>query len=233
MQKALTLYQTTIGKKAVMALSGLILFGFVIGHLLGNLQVYHGAYTFNSYANGLRNLPALLWIARFALIFAVLAHLRSAFELWSRNKAARPTPYARPPKDLATYYAAKTMYWTGPILLLFIAYHLAHLTGGWTGGLYPYDPTNPYNNLVHGFQHWYISAIYILGNLALGTHLFHGIWSMFQSIGANHPRYNHWRRYLAVGAAILITAGNLSFPIAVMAGFVAPTAETFDFPNLR
>ncbi|MBX3246460.1 MAG: succinate dehydrogenase cytochrome b subunit [Myxococcales bacterium] len=238
--KALTLYETTIGKKAVMAVSGVVLLGFTVGHLAGNLKAYAGPTEYNEYAQWLRTVPALLWGTRLALLFAVAAHIYSAFSLWRRNKQARPTRYHKK-ADLATDYAAKTMYLSGPILLFYILFHLVHLTFGgqiFGEGLifglegYTWEVSNPYNNLVRGFQHWPVVIPYVLGVLALGVHLFHGIWSMFQSLGANHPKYNHLRRDVAIGLAALLTIGNLSFPIAVMAGYLEPTALRFNFPEL-
>ncbi|MGB5704155.1 MAG: succinate dehydrogenase cytochrome b subunit [Polyangiales bacterium] len=213
MQRALTLHQTTVGKKVIMAVSGLILVGFTIGHLLGNLQLYLGPEAINGYAAKLHSMPPLIWSARLVLLFAVGVHIVSAFTLWTRNRQARGSRYKQR-KDLATDYAARTMYWSGPILLLFIVYHLLHFT------ILPAHPGDVYRNVVEGFQVPLIAGVYIVGNLALGFHIFHGIYSAFQSLGANHPRYNSYRRDLAIAICTVITLGNLSFPIAVLAGFI-------------
>jgi succinate dehydrogenase / fumarate reductase cytochrome b subunit len=213
MQRALTLHQTTVGKKVIMALSGVIIVGFTIGHLLGNMNLYLGPEALNGYAEFLHSLPALIWATRALLLFALGAHVASAFALWSRNKEARGSRYKQH-KDLATDYAARTMYWTGPILLLYIVYHLLHFT------ILPAHPGDVYRNVVEGFQNPLIAGVYIAGNLALGFHLFHGIYSAFQTLGANHPRYNKYRRDLAIAVATVITIGNLSFPISVLAGVV-------------
>ncbi|HSN84753.1 MAG TPA: succinate dehydrogenase cytochrome b subunit [Polyangiales bacterium] len=213
MQRALTLHQTTIGKKVIMALSGVILVGFTFGHFLGNLNLYRGPEALNGYAEFLRSLPALLWTARVVLLFAVGAHIASAYSLWSRNRKARSSHYKNR-KDLATDYAARTMYWSGPILLLYIIYHLLHLT------ILPAHPGDVYRNVVEGFQNPLISGVYIVGNLALGFHIFHGIFSAFQTLGINHPRFNAYRRDLAIAICAVITIGNLSFPISVLAGLV-------------
>lgn len=222
MQRAVTLYSTTIGKKAVMAVSGAILFGFTIGHLAGNMNLYGGAEAFNGYAETLHSMPALIWGTRALLLVAVAAHIASAFMLWRTNANARPVRYAKK-KNIAEGYAKATMYLSGPILLFYILYHLAHMTFGQTFGLYVWNPESPYDNLVHGFQLWPVVIPYVLGNVALGFHLFHGIFSMFQSVGASHPKYDQLRRDLAVGMATLITLGNLSFPISVMSGYVKPS----------
>ena len=225
MQRAVTLYSTTIGKKAVMAVSGAILFGFTVGHMAGNMNLYGGPEAFNGYAATFQSMPGLIWGTRALLLFAVSAHIVSAFMLWRKNANARPVPYKKK-KNIAEGYAAMTMYLSGPILLFYIIYHLAHMTLGQTFGLYEWNPESPYDNLVHGFQLWPVVIPYLLGNLALGFHLFHGIFSMFQSMGASHPKYDQLRRDLAVGMATLITLGNLSFPIAVMTDFVVPSGTT-------
>ncbi|UCH29911.1 MAG: succinate dehydrogenase cytochrome b subunit [Myxococcales bacterium] len=213
MQGALTLHQTTVGKKVIMAVSGFILVGFVIGHLLGNLQLYLGPEAINGYAAKLHSMPPVVWTARLVLLFAVGVHIASAFSLWARNTQARGSRYKQR-KDLATDYAARTMYWSGPILLAFIVYHLLHFT------ILPAHPGDVYRNVVEGFQVPLIAAFYIVGNIALGFHLFHGVYSAFQSLGANHPRYNNYRRDLAIAICAVVTIGDLSFPIAVLAGFV-------------
>jgi succinate dehydrogenase / fumarate reductase cytochrome b subunit len=223
MLRAVTLYRTTIGKKAVMAVSGIVLFGFVIGHLIGNLNLYSGPDAMNGYAAELRTFPALLWTARVVLLLAVVAHIASSLQLGFRNADARPVRYHKK-LDLATTYAAKSMYLSGPILLLFIVYHLLHLTFGVTPG-YEFDPANVYDNVVLGFQRWYVSLAYVVANMFLGIHLFHGVWSMLQTLGIQHPRYDHLRRLAAALFAAAITAGNLSFPIMVMAGIVKPSTE--------
>jgi succinate dehydrogenase / fumarate reductase cytochrome b subunit len=213
MQRALTLHQTTIGKKVIMAVSGVIIVGFAVGHFLGNLNLYFGPEALNGYAETLRSLPPLLWGTRLLLLLAFGAHISSAFSLWARNRKARESRY-RKRRDLATDYAARTMYWSGPILLLYLIYHLLHLT------ILPTHPGDVYRNVVEGFQNPVVASVYIAGNLALGFHIFHGLFSAFQTLGANHPRYNSYRRDLAVAVSAAITVGNLSFPISVLAGLV-------------
>ncbi|UCF45705.1 MAG: succinate dehydrogenase cytochrome b subunit [Myxococcales bacterium] len=213
MQRSLTLHQTTIGKKVIMALSGVIIVGFTIGHFLGNLNLYLGPEAMDGYAEKLQSLPPLVWGTRLVLLFAFGVHIGSAFSLWARNMRARGSRYKQH-KDLATDYAARTMYWSGPILLLFVVYHLLHFT------ILPAHPGEVYRNVVEGFQNPVIAGVYIAGNLALGFHIFHGIYSAFQTLGANHPRYNSYRRDLAIAISAAITIGNLSFPISVLAGLV-------------
>jgi succinate dehydrogenase / fumarate reductase, cytochrome b subunit len=208
---------STVGRKVVMALSGVVLFGFVISHLVGNLLLYRGPEAINAYAEGLRHLGGLLWAARGILLLSVLAHIWAAVSLTKANIKARPVAYAQR-KDQAATYASRTMVWSGPILALFIVYHLMHFT---FGNVHPsFVPGDVYNNVVHGFQVPWVSGFYIVAMLALGLHLYHGAYSMFQSVGANHPQINARRRTFATLFAVVIVVGNISFPIAVMAGLV-------------
>ncbi len=224
--RVLTLGNTTIGKKMVMAASGAILFGFVIGHMLGNLQVFIGPEAINGYSHTLHTTPALLWGARSVLLIAVVAHIVTSFQLGAGNRAARPVAYQLR-KDVATSYAARTMVWSGPILLLYIVYHLAHLTFGVTKGLgYEHLPLDAqglpdvYHNVVSSFRVPWCTAIYVLAQVTLCTHLYHGAWSMFQSLGINHKRYNETLRSSAVAVAMAVCVGFVAVPLAVLFGFV-------------
>jgi succinate dehydrogenase / fumarate reductase cytochrome b subunit len=224
--KALSLTSTTIGKKMVMAVSGFVLFGFVIGHMLGNLQVFLGPDAINGYSHTLHSTPALLWGARAVLLAAVVAHASTATALVRMNRAARPVQYAVK-KDIATDYAAKTMYLSGVTIALYIAYHLAHLTFGVTNGLgYQHLPLDAkglpdvYFNLVHSFRVPWCTAIYVVAQAALSLHLYHGAWSLFQSLGVNHKRYNAALRSSAVAIAMAVCVGFLAVPLGVLFGFV-------------
>ncbi len=217
MQRALSLTQSTIGKKALVAITGAILFGFVIGHLTGNLLLFAGPEAYNAYAAGLKgNLP-LLWGVRITLIVSVVVHVSVTMQLAGRNAAARPTPYKKPRQDLVTTYAARTMVLSGPLVFAYILFHIAHFTapGLSIGG--NFDPHDVYTNVLHGFRVWWVSAIYIFANVLLGLHLYHGGWSLFQSLGANHPKYNRWRKRAAVALALFVSGGNVTIPIMVMA----------------
>ncbi len=224
MSRVFGFYRSSLGKKAVMAVSGLLLFGFVLVHMVGNLKMYQGQVKFDAYAEGLRELGApvlghgqALWIARFALIAAVLLHIHAAYVLTMQNRRARPVEYESH-ETVQSTYAARTMRWGGVILLLFVLYHLAHLTFGWA---HPdFEPGRVYQNVVVGFQIPWVSAFYIAANLVLGFHLYHGLWSLFQSLGWNHPKLNPWRRRFASAFAAVVTFGNVSFPIAVLLGVV-------------
>ena len=219
-------YRSAIGKKAVMAVTGLVLFGWIFLHMAGNLKLYLGAQHLNEYAHWLRAIgsPAVpetgtLWVARAILLVCVVFHIHAAYALTMMNRAARPIGYNDRGYIKATY-ASRTMRWGGVIILLFIFYHLAHLTFGGHVTPVPFVKDDPYHNVVAGFQVWWVSAIYIVANLALGLHLYHGVWSMFNSVGINHPKLNPWKRTFATAFALLITVANVSFPLAVLTGFV-------------
>ena len=219
------LTKSAVGKKAVMAVTGIILFGFVFVHMLGNMKIFLGADHLAEYGDFLRNVgaPAIppngaLWIARLVLLASAGLHIWAAWSLTQMAKAARPSRYEFKEKNHTTY-ASRTMRWGGVIILLFIVYHILDLT---TGNVNPkFVHGRPYENLVASFDRWYVSVFYIVANLALGLHLYHGVWSLFQSLGWNHPRFNHWRSWFAHGFAWLITLGNISFPLAVMTGLVS------------
>ena len=217
-------YRSAVGKKAVMAVTGVLLFGWVFGHMLGNLKMYLGPVHYNEYAKWLRVMGApaapadtLLWVVRIVMLVAIWLHIQSATELTLMSRAARPVAYQR--RDfVAASYASRTMRWGGVIILLFIIYHLLHLTFGTVHPSFIKD--DPYHNVVVGFQVWWVSAFYIIANIALGLHLYHGLWSMFNSVGLNAVRFNRWRRTFATAFALIITLGNVSMPVAVLTGIV-------------
>ncbi len=208
-------YRLPVGKKAVMAVTGLMLFGFVIAHLLGNLQVYAGPEKINAYGRLLRANAGLLWTARLGLLAAGVLHIVAAVQLALLRSAARPVGYSK--KDnIASSYASRTMIWSGPIIGVFLVYHLMHLT---FGSVHPaFADGDVYHNLVAGFQVIPVSIFYILAMAMLGLHLVHGVWSMFQSLGVNHPRYTPLLKKFAAGSTAFLFLGNISIPIAVMTG---------------
>jgi succinate dehydrogenase / fumarate reductase cytochrome b subunit len=216
---------SSIGKKVVMAVTGLVLFGFVVGHMIGNLQVYLGPEALNAYAETLRKFGPLLWAARLGLLLAVGAHIWAAWSLTRMNQEARPRGY-RQRANRASSYASRTMRWSGVTLLLFIVYHLLHFTFGARSVHPQFVPGDVYHNFVTGFQNPLVSAFYILAMLALGLHLYHGAWSMLQTLGLSHPRYDGLRQGLAAALTVAVVAGNLSFPLAVLTGLLreAPSA---------
>ncbi len=212
-------WESTNGQKAIMAVSGIILFLFVIFHMIGNLQVFEGSEQLNFYGAALRRFPEALWGARAVLLLAVALHIWSSIKLAVRKTSARPVSYAKRQNTVSSY-ASRTMYWSGPIILAFIIYHLLHLTVGYFhpgGGFVEGDV---YRNLVTGFRVWYVSAWYIFSMILLGLHIRHGAWSMFQSLGLNHPRHTPLLRKAAAALATTIVAGYISIPISVLAGLV-------------
>jgi succinate dehydrogenase / fumarate reductase cytochrome b subunit len=221
----LSFYRTSLGKKAVMAVTGILLFGFVLVHMIGNLKMYLGEESFNTYAHWLREVgyPALpheggLWIFRIVLLVAVALHFHAAYALTIVNWKARPKGY-KEHEELEATYASRTMRWGGAIIGLFVLYHLAHLTTGWA---HPsFVEGEAYANVVAGFTVWWVSVFYVIANIALGFHLYHGLWSMFRSLGWNRPGVDTPTRRFAQVFAWVITLGNLSFPIAVLSGVVA------------
>jgi succinate dehydrogenase / fumarate reductase cytochrome b subunit len=221
--RAITFYGTTIGKKVVMAVSGLIVVGWLLAHMIGNATIFAGPEAVNHYAALLRENPPILWGQRLLLIAALGSHIHAAFSLWSRNNDARPKAYYQR-KDLATNYAALTMRYGGLVLISFIIYHILHLTIGMTGHLgYEFNPEDVYNNVVLGFSHPAVAGAYIIAQCALGMHLYHGIWSLTQTLGADHPKYNALRQGAAVAGTLIIILGFISIPISVLTGNLAPT----------
>jgi succinate dehydrogenase / fumarate reductase cytochrome b subunit len=221
--RAVAFYDSTIGKKAVMAVTGVILFGFVVGHLIGNLQIYAGAEKVNHYAKFLRSMPAALWGARIVLLASVVLHIWSSFQLWLLRREARPVEYKKK-TNLNSTYASRTMLWSGPIIGAFVVYHLLHFTFGTVlpGGLrtLPDGDIDVYQNLIIGFSQPLVSLFYIVAVTLLGIHLYHGLWSMFQTLGVSHPKYTPRFKQFAAAASVLIAAGNISIPVAVLTGVV-------------
>ncbi len=221
MQKVLTLYATTIGKKAVMAITGLVLFGFVIGHCLGNLQVYLGPLTYNKYAASLKALGGVLWAVRAGLLVVFVVHIVAALQLVGRTRHARSHRYKVKPPEVASTYASKTMFWTGPLLLLFVLYHVAHFTyPGLSFGDYAHSTHNVFGNVVNGFRVPWVSSLYIAAQLVLGVHLYHGAWSLLQSVGISNPLRNDRWRSAAQALAIAVVVANITIPLAVVFGIV-------------
>jgi len=219
------LWNSTIGKKFVMALTGLVLFGFVIGHMAGNLQIFAGPERINAYGKMLHDNAALLWATRAVLLASVLLHILTSIQLAARNRAARPVPYqARQWREAS--FASRFMMPAGLLVALFVAYHILHLTVGVAhpdrfrmldGSRHAMDV---HHNVVAGFSVWYISLIYVAAQVMLGLHLSHGAWSMFQSLGISHPRWTPLIKLGARGVAALVVLGNISIPLAVLAGVV-------------
>jgi succinate dehydrogenase / fumarate reductase cytochrome b subunit len=217
--RAITFWQSTNGKKVVMAVTGVMMFGFVVGHMLGNLQMFEAPEHINAYGHFLHNLGELLWLERGVMLLAIALHITATVQLALRSNAARPVDYSRR-QAINSSYASRTMYWSGPIVLAFIIFHLLQFTAGYIHPSATFVEGDVYANVVSGFQVWWVSAWYIFCMCLLGLHLSHGLWSMFQSVGLAHPRLSPYLRTAARAVAILIVLGYISIPIAVLLGFV-------------
>jgi len=219
-------YRSAVGKKWVMALTGIALIGYIVAHMLGNLKVYFGPEEINHYGEALRDLGGdlvprthLLWLLRIGLLGAAVLHVHAAYTLTYTNWKARGGRYQD--RDYAAVsYASRTMRLTGTIVLVFVFFHLADLTWGVGPAPDEFFRGDVYGNLVASFERLPVAIIYIVANIALGFHLYHGTWSLFQSLGWSHPTFNRWRRWGAAALTAIVVVGNLSFPIAVQAGIL-------------
>jgi succinate dehydrogenase / fumarate reductase cytochrome b subunit len=211
--RVLRFWNTTIGKKAVMAISGVTLAGFVLAHLIGNLQIFLGPDQFNGYARTLRHLPELVWPTRAVLLIMVILHIWSSLQLAVVKSEARPEKYVKR-KSAGSSYASRTMYWSGPILAAFIVYHLMQFTFG-AGGT-PYREFDAYGNVMQGFRVPAVSIFYIIAMALLCLHLRHGLWSIFQTLGFYHPRHTPKIKRLASLISLFVFFGFISIPVAVM-----------------
>ena len=208
---------STIGKKVVMAVTGIVLVGYILAHVTANLLIFVGPSAIDSYAVKLRTMALLLWGVRLLLLASVILHVVAAAQLAVRARAARPTPYHRFDPQ-ASSPASRTMRWGGLALLLFLVYHILHFT---TGQAHPdFIHLAPYHNVTTAFRVWWVAAIYFLAMFALAMHLYHGTWSMFQTLGIEHARVNAARRRLATIIAVLVPLGFVSVPIAVLLGVI-------------
>ncbi len=225
-------YRSAVGKKWVMALTGFGIILFVVAHMIGNWKIFlpdvDGVPEIDVYGEALRQLffplvpeHVVLWIMRTGLIVIFLLHIHAAYSLTIMNRKARPDGYQGPRTYGVANYASRTMRWSGTIFLAFLLFHLADLT--W--GIEPLSPATwergeVYANFVASFSRIPVAAIYVISMALLAIHLYHGAWSMFQSVGVNHPRFNPWRRAFASGLAVVVFVGNSIMPLAVVFGIV-------------
>jgi len=233
-----SLYKTSIGKKVIMAITGLIGIGFVFGHMYGNLKVFefmtgpeyaNAREHFNIYAETLRTFGEpvfgythLLWVIRIVLLVSVILHVWAAWSLYQESENARPQKYTSH-KKIRTNFASLYMRVGGTLIFLFIIFHLMHFTWGIPGAHPDFVPGDAYHNLVTGFESYgYIPAIfYVIVMFVLGLHLYHGTWSLFQTLGLNNKTYTTALRALAWAVAIVVTGGFMIVPLAVMFGLVS------------
>jgi succinate dehydrogenase / fumarate reductase cytochrome b subunit len=218
-------WHSAVGKKWLMAVSGIILLGYVLAHMVGNLKVFLGKSHINTYGEWLRTLgePVLprtvvLWAMRVVLTAAFVVHIVAAYQLTRMNRRARPVGYQSPRHYVAANFASRTMRWTGVIVAAFVVFHLLDLT--WGSANPHFVRGDPYDNMFNSFERVPVAIAYIVANVALAFHIFHGAWSMFQSLGLNNPRWNLWRRHFAIGFAALILVGNVSMPLLITTGAV-------------
>lgn len=208
--------RSTIGMKVLMAFTGVILFGYTIGHVAGNMLIFAGRERINAYSKFLHESPLLLWGTRALLLVSFAVHIGASIRLARLKSEARPVGYAvkRWP---GSSYASRTMFWSGPILAFFVIYHILHLT---TGTVHPDFRDDVYHNLVSGFRRWPVSLAYIVAMLSLALHLSHGVWSMLQTVGVNRPAWDRPLRAAAVVFAVLVAGGFIAVPVSVLAGWV-------------
>jgi succinate dehydrogenase / fumarate reductase cytochrome b subunit len=208
-------WSSTIGKKTVMAVTGIVLVGYLLAHVTANLLVFVGADAIDGYAAKLREFPLLLWGVRILLLVSVVLHIVAAAQLALRARAARPVGYHRIEPQVSGP-ASRTMRWGGVALALFVVYHILHFT---TGQAHPeFRHLAPYHNVTVAFREWWVVGIYVAALVALALHLYHGTWSLFQTLGIEHPQVNRARRRFATILAVLVSVGFVTIPIAVLAG---------------
>lgn len=209
---------STVGKKIVMGVTGVILVGFVIVHMAGNLQFFMGADRFNGYSKFLKHdIIELTWIVRITLIVSVILHVTAAYQLTMIARAARPSGYAMRDLQAATY-ASRAMRWGGVYLLVFIVYHIGHLTLGW---FHPaFSETGAWGNVAIGFQSWPVSLFYLGAMALLAMHLYHGIWAFMRTLGLSRPSANPLHRRAALVLAVVVSVGFSLLPLSVVLGIV-------------
>jgi len=209
-------WDSTIGKKIVMAVTGIIGVGFVLGHMSGNFLMFKGAEAMHEYALLLRTSMPVLYVVRTVLVGAVLLHALAAYQLTMRARAARPQGYVKNVPQVTTF-AARTVRWGGVLLLVFIVFHIAQLTLGWVG-VPDFVHLDPYNNLRNGLRNPLVAGFYILAMSALGLHLYHGTWAVVRTLGVARPSQQPLKRRVALAIAVVVAVGFATIPIAVLAG---------------
>ena len=219
-------FTSDVGMKWMMALTGIGLLGYIVVHMIGNLKIFIGPEDLDHYAESLRTLlypifpkEGVLWLFRVGLMAMTVIHIWSATVLALRNRKARGTiRYEKKREYAAANYASRTMLWGGVLIAMFVIYHLADLT---IGSANPdYVAGNVYDNVVYSFERWPVAVFYLITMCFLALHIYHGAWSLFQSLGLANPRYDTWRRWLAVALAVAVLIGNSSIPIAVQLGIL-------------
>jgi succinate dehydrogenase / fumarate reductase cytochrome b subunit len=219
-------YESAVGKKWVMAITGLGLYGFVFAHMIGNLKIYlgreaDGQWAIDAYGEALRELlhpimpnHVVLWLLRIGLIVMFVLHIHAAATLTVMNRRARPVGYKSSRDYVAANFASRSMRITGVVILFYLIFHLFDLS--WTGTGARFARGEVHDNLIESMSRPWVALAYVIGNVALTLHLFHGTWSMFQTMGLNNPRYNQSRRLIAIGMSLIVGIPNVLFPILVV-----------------
>ena len=218
MRRLRLLWNSSVGKKVVMAGTGLIWVAYLITHLLANLLVFQGPDKINAYSAFLHGTGGALWAARLVLLAALVLHVVVAVQLASRRHDARPAPYAGGYRPQVSTLASRTIRWSGALLLLFLVYHILHFT---VGTAHPaFAESNPYQNVATGFHDPAVVLVYLVAIAFVGLHLYHGVWSSGRSLGISPPSPQPLRRSVALILALLIWLGFSLIPLAVYAGVV-------------
>jgi succinate dehydrogenase / fumarate reductase cytochrome b subunit len=219
-------WQSAVGKKWLMGLSGLALWGFTFAHMIGNLKIYlgkepGGKYAIDTYGESLRTLlhpifpnHVVLWIMRIGLIVAFFVHIVAAASLTRMNRRARPVGYQSTREYVSADFASRSMRITGVVIAAYVVFHLFDLS--WTGTGETWIRGSVHHNMIASLSRPWVAAVYAFANVALAVHLFHGCWSMFQSMGLNNPRYNYIRRQVAIGMSLIVGIPNVLFPLLIV-----------------
>ncbi|MDQ3136523.1 MAG: succinate dehydrogenase cytochrome b subunit [Gemmatimonadota bacterium] len=218
MNRVQALWKSSVGKKAVMAVSGLLLVAYLVTHVLANLLVFQGPEKINLYSRLLHGTGGALWVARLALLAAVVVHIVAAVQLTRRSRVARPVGYAGGHRPQVSTLASRSIRWGGVLILVFIVYHVLHFTVGRVHT--SFVEGDPYHNVVAGFANPLVVAFYELSLVAVGLHLYHGLWSSGRSLGVSQPSPRPLRRQLAVALSLIVWAGFTVIPLAVYAGVI-------------
>jgi succinate dehydrogenase cytochrome b subunit len=220
MNRVLGLWGTSVGKKAVMAVTGLVMFAYLITHVLANLLVFQGPAKINAYSRFLHGTGGALWGARLVLLACVVLHIVAAVQLTGRRQAARPIDYATGRQPQVSTLASRTIRWGGGLILVFLVYHIMHFT---LGTVHPtFVEGDPYHNVAAGFANPLVVLFYEVAMVAVGLHLYHGIWSSGRSLGMSSPSPHPLRRQLALALSVIVWAGFTVIPIAVYMGTIRP-----------
>jgi succinate dehydrogenase / fumarate reductase, cytochrome b subunit len=218
MNRVMALWHTSVGKKAVMAATGLIMVAYLVTHVLANLLIFQGPEKINAYSKFLHGTGGALWAARLVLLAALAAHTVAAVQLTGRRRAARPVGYAAGRQSQVSTWASRTIRWGGVLILVFLVYHILHFTVGTVHA--SFVEGDPYHNVATGFSNPAVVLFYELAMVAVGLHLYHGIWSSARSLGVSAPSPHPIRRQLALALSVIVWAGFAAIPLAVYAGVV-------------